>query len=292
MADGILCILNPNSGKRANRAPDIRRVLHNSSVPIGVVETEERGHATRLAREASRLGTSKILAIGGDGTVNEVLNGIVGSEVELGIIPIGRGNDIARSLGLPLTSSEVALERALHGKPKRIDYVRAGDRYFLSMFGLGFPIDVMEEAERIRYLRGSAAFVAGVYRALARLRTIDVKLTLDDDTCEMKCTCVMIHNTPFIGGGLQMAPSARIDDGFLDVVTIGPMNRFEIMVHFPRVLWRRHLNHPAFRVRRAKEVRIEFEAMGKRLLDGDIIDTESPNAIEMEINPGALKVMT
>lgn len=185
--------------------------------------------------------------MGGDGTIGEVANALIGTDVELAVISMGTGNDIARSLGLPLNDLSASLIMAFEGEARPVDMGRERDRAFLSVLGLGFPAVVAAEANRFTWLKGPPAFFAAVYKAVHRLRAVPLVIELDDLTLDMECAAVMIQNTPYTGGGLLMAPGARVDDGLLDVVVVDDIGKKDLMVNFPKVYSGRHLEHRASR---------------------------------------------
>lgn len=249
--------------------------------------TEGPGHARDLAQGFVQEGVGKIAVLGGDGTINEVINGIVGSSVQLGLLPVGTGNDLARSLGIPFNRIDKAVEILAGGRVEAIDAGWEGGRIFSLMVGVGFPAAVAEQANRSR-LRGSAAFFASVYGALRRMETIPVVLTLDGATRDLRCTSILIQNTPFCGGGQRMAPQASLSDGLLDVVVIGPIGKANLMLHFPRVYRGTHVDHPAFSVFRARTVEIETGVELPKMLDGDILGS---TPVAAKALPAALKVI-
>jgi YegS/Rv2252/BmrU family lipid kinase len=225
--------------------------------------------------------------MGGDGTVSEVVNGLAGSEVKIGIIPVGTGNDIARSLHLP-KKVDKCLEVILEGETKRIDVGCDGQRRFVSLLGLGFPSMVAEEANRLRFLRGPAVFCVALYKVLLRMRAYTLQITLDDVELELDCTSVLIQNTPFTGGGLLIAPGAQMDDGYLDVVLVDNISRLSLMVTVPRVYKGKHLCHPNFAHYRAKQVHIHSHERLDTMIDGDVWGV---TPVHVEIEPKSVCVI-
>jgi diacylglycerol kinase (ATP) len=282
-------ILNPFAG--GGMSPRLRNRLHKALRENGVryelLETTHPGHARELAREAAASDT-RIAVIGGDGTISEAIDGIVNSGVELGIVSMGTGNDLARSLGIPFNSLEAAVAVACTGKPKRIDVGWERDRHFATSLGLGFPAAVVEERNRIRWLKGSAAFFFAVYRAIRWLHPFWLQLELDDRSIEIECTIVLVQNTPYCGGGFMIAPEAEVDDGLLDVVVIKPIGKMDLMLNFPKVYRGRHLDHPSFSVYRSRQVRIHSAEPLRKTFDGDIYGTAP---VEARALPRAIKLI-
>lgn len=285
----MMVIANPRAGRgRGLRNLErLRAAIRRRGVDCDVVGTRHPGHATELALEAAEAGASRIAVLGGDGTISEVVNGLVGSETALAILPMGTGNDVARSLGIP-RSLDPALDLAVHGEPTPIDVGHERDRFFVSVLGVGFPSIVAAEANAIGWLHGSPAFFVAVYKALHRLRAVPLRIELDGETRDMTCVAVLIQNTPYTGGGLKMAPEAVVDDGVLDVVIVEEISRLDLMIHFPRVYRGGHFAHPSFTAHRARRIRVESEEPLTKMFDGDLWGS---TPLEAEAVPGGLLVV-
>lgn len=281
-------IVNPRAGhgRGAAAIEALREALVRRGLDGDPILTERPGHATAIARELAGV-ERRIAILGGDGTISEVAQALAGSQTELAILSAGTGNDVARSLGLPLHDLDAALDVAFDGSVIEIDVGRERDRHFVSVLGLGFPAIVAEQANRTR-LRGSTAFFVAVYRAMSRLEPVPMVIQLDDRTLEQECVAVMVQNTPFTGGGLHMAPGARVDDGLLDVVVVDGIGKLDLMVNFPRVYRGRHLDHPSFALHRTRSLRIDSLSPLPKMFDGDLWG-RSP--VEVTVVPRALRVV-
>lgn len=255
---------------------------------IEILATERPGHATRLAR---RLAGSepRIGVLGGDGTLSEVAEGVVGSGVEVALLPMGTGNDTARSLGIPRGLDD-ALELAMTGEARPFDLGHETDRHFVSVLGVGFPAVVADEANGFTWLRGSAAFFVAIVKTVGRLRALPLTIVLDDETLEMDAVAVLVLNTPYTGGGLMMAPEAETDDGRLDVVIVEDIGKLDLMINFPKAYRGRHFEHSSFTVHRTRTVRIEAEESLPKMYDGDLNGATTP--LEADVIPGGLRVVT
>jgi len=273
-------IANPRAGhKRGARAiREFRLLLTAREINHELFETRHPGHATELARRLTEKGTRRIIILGGDGTISEVVNATVNTEVELGIISVGTGNDLARSLGLPYNKPEKALEVVLSGEPTKIDVGWEKDRCFISTLGIGFPAVIAHEANKMNYLKGSPAFFIATYKAINQLRSTPLRITLDDTILNVNCTSVLIQNTRFCGGGLLMAPAARMDDGLFDVVVVSDIGKLDLMLNFPRIYSGRHLEHPKFSLYRSRSVRIDTPINLSKMFDGDMYGQTPVNA--------------
>ncbi len=283
-------IVNPRAGRGrgAKLSRELDRRLRELASPYSIFETDSPGHATQLAVQAVEDGCPRLAVLGGDGTITEVVNGVVGSEVELGILSVGTGNDLARSLALPYNDLASSLEVALTGRSARIDVGRDGDRFFVSALGIGYPADVAAETNRLQWLKGPAAFFLAVYKALNRMRAVPLTIEIDDRTLNVDCTSMLILNTPFTGGGLKMAPGAKLDDGLFDVVVIDAIGRLDLMLNFPKVYRGSHLDHPNFSLYRSRRVRVTARVSLRKMCDGDVVGWLP---VEAEVVPRALKVV-
>ena len=286
----MVIIANPRAGhgKGAGNVERLRGVIRRRGLDGHVVVTERPGHATELARQLVEAGETRIAAMGGDGTVGEVANALIGTSVELALLSMGTGNDIARSLGLPLNDLPAALIMAFEGEARPVDMGRERDRAFLSVMGLGFPAVVAAEANRFTWLKGPPAFFVAVYKAVNRLRAVPLVIELDDRTLDMECAAVLIQNTPYTGGGLFMAPGARVDDGLLDVVVVDDIGKKALMINFPKVYSGRHFEHPSFSLYRTTRVRIESKEPLPKMFDGDLCGW---TPVEAEVWRDALHVV-
>ena len=269
---GMKIIANPRAGhsRGARAIRELRLLLGAREINYELFETRYPGHATELARRLAEKGTSRIIVFGGDGTISEVVNATVNTEIELGVISVGTGNDLARSLGLPYNKPEKALEVVLTGEPTKVDVGWEQDRFFISTLGLGFPAIIAHEANKMKHLKGSLAFFAATYKAINHLRSVPARITLDNVTLNVNCTAVLIQNTRFCGGGLLMAPAARMDDGLFDVVVVNDIGKVDLMLNFPKIYRGRHLEHPKFSLYRSRSVRIDTPTNLSKMFDGDI----------------------
>lgn len=284
-------IANPwaGHGRGASNLERLQQIIRRRGFDCELVLTERPGHATELARQLAEAGEPRIAIMGGDGTIGEVVDGIVGSDVEIGVISTGTGNDVARSLGLPLNDLERGLEIAFEGSPRLVDVGRERDRHFISVLGLVFPAVVAAQANSITRLHGSVAFFVAVYRALYRLRAVPLEIELDDQTLQLKSAAVLIQNTPYTGGGMRMAPEAKIDDGLLDVVVVSDIGKLDLMVSFPRAYSGRHLQHRRFALYRSSRVSVRSPESLPKMFDGDICG-ETP--VEADTIRGGVKLIT
>jgi len=245
-----------------------------------IVETTCTGDGTRLAREAVAEGADIVVAAGGDGTIGEVLNGLVGTNVALGVIPMGTGNDFVRSIGIGVDIDK-AIYNLLEGVPMAIDVGKTQGRYFVNVAGCGFDAVVAERVNRgFRNLHGTAAYLAAVVQCLLSYKATQIRLTLDNEVVESKAMLCSIANARYYGGGMRIAPDAMLTDGLFDIVLLEEVGKLEFLWTFPKVFKGTHTTHPAVRIRRSKTVRVESDHPLPVLVDGEILGT-TPAEFEM-----------
>jgi YegS/Rv2252/BmrU family lipid kinase len=277
-------IVNPRAGHgRGHRA--LKRLWsagHELGLKLNPKITKYPGHALKLAARVAQEDTNNLVVVmGGDGTIGEVANGLLHSSCILGIIAVGTGNDIARSLGLPLNRIRESLEIIQRGRVREIDVAASAERSFLSVMGVGFPVEVAIAANRIRGLRGPSVFFLAMYRSLLRMRSVWMEIRLDGRRVEGDFTSLLVQNTPYTGGGLLIAPSARMDDGFLDVITVGRIGKADLMVRLPTLYRGTHLQHSKFTLTKCKVLEVRSITQLPTMFDGDLYGS-TPTSVEIK----------
>ena len=286
----IKVIVNPRAGRgRALRVLNIAQdVLTESGWTCDIIQTTGPGHATEIARKAAAQGVPLIAVIGGDGTINEVIQGIVGTETRLAIIPGGTGNDHARSLGIPIHPVKAATMIA-QGKTIAMDVGKERDRDFGCLVSIGFPVDVIDHTNKKRhFLGGSLAILSSVWQTLKNMRFYEAHITLDDTSFSVTTCGIFVLNTPSVGGGLRFSPNADVTDGLLDVVIVGKVTTMELLYNLPKAYKGKHLNHPAIQLHRAHKVRVETAELLPKMFDGEVL---GHTPIEVFVKPRALRVV-
>ena len=268
-----------------------------------LLETREPGHAERLAAAATDLGHDRVVAVGGDGTIQEVLNGLMSAGVapaggppSLGIVPGGSGNDLARSLGLPGAPLE-ALAVALGASTQLLDIGHAAQdgatRFFAAAGGTGFDAQVAHTmATRTqRWQRGRAGYFLATLNELRRFRNRELRLRLATDdgsrAIEGRFLFVAFANGPYYGGGMQICPDASTMDGLLDVCLVGDISRLGALRELPGIYRAAHVDHPLVEIVRVRELAIEGQAGTRVHLDGEPFG-ELP--AQVSVLPGAVAV--
>jgi len=287
-----LCIINPVAGKgRAIQAwRSVQGELRQIYSKLDLEYTSCAGDATLVAREAVNKGYQLVIVFGGDGTLNEVVNGLAGSDTALAIVPSGSGNDFARSLGLSKDPKQAIATIAV-SKKKRLDLGRFAGRYFLNMGGLGFDADVAHRINGKRLLRGQLAYLIAVLQALGAYDSYRVELRIDDQKLEEETIMVSVGNGQYAGGGFRLLPHASLEDGLLDIMVVRKTSRLDIISTLPALYKGTHLGHPKCSFYRGREVNINLLEPNKKVfaqVDGQEFQ-EFP--LEFGIIPGALQVI-
>ncbi len=288
-------ILNPISGRGRGRRlrPRLEALLQARGVEYELRETRGPGDAVRLAREARQAGAEVVVAVGGDGTVHEVVNGLEGDgEVVLGVLPIGSGNDFAKLLDdLHKASLEEMVDRLLEGREVRLDLGRAGDRWFANAFGGGLDAQVAEESLKIRRLRGVLLYLVALLRVLRAYRPLAVRVETGEGVrFDGPFTLFTLGNGRCQGGGFWLTPLADPRDGLLDLVIAGPLSIPGILGLVPRALRGTHLSHPAVEMVRTEQAWVEVPDRATLQADGELIPIQGPVRLEVRLYPRRLRV--
>ncbi len=249
MPNKIKLILNPtaNHGRSQQKAADLRPLMANHSADWS--GTEYPGHATELARQAGEQGYDLVVSLGGDGTVHEVINGLMQVPKEtrpaLGIVPLGSGNDFAHVLGLPADPGE-ALLSAVNGQPHSLDVGSLRDEndrleYFINTAGMGFDAVITLHTKKITAIHGFMMyFVALIIAIFRNFDRIDLHVETDQETWDLSTLMLALGNGPREGGGFIITPDARLDDGLLNYATIRKISRLMMFRLIPEVMQGTH----------------------------------------------------
>lgn len=290
MSQQLAVLVNPSAGRGAalRKLQPLVAALRDGGADVQVVRSVDADDARVRAAELVAAGPDALVALGGDGTVHFALQAVAGTDVPLGIVPVGTGNDIAAALGVPRRDIDAAARVVLAGHSRRIDAARSGDQWYVSVLCTGFASRVNERAN----LREGPLTVSGYLRAvLAELRTlrpVDVRLTVDGEPWDTRAMIVAVANTNRFGAGMRPCPDAVPDDGMLDVGVIGPLARTPFLLRIiARVYRGTHVSHPAVRIRRAKKVTIDA-ADDVAYADGERL-TDLP--VSIEVVPAAVSVL-
>ena len=282
-------IVNPTSGRGAamKQLARIESVLRERGLEYSIERAAKPMDAARIARASAAAHPEGIIAVGGDGTLFEIINGMIGSDVPLLFVSCGTGNDFVRTLRLPKDPVE-ALKRQLDTPTGRIDVGRMNDFYFLNVAGTGFDVDVLRNAEKYkaRYT-GLRTYLFGLFDAIRDFHPMTALVSYDDDPEEeVSFSILSIGNGRYIGGGMKAVPDAELDDGLFDVVTVCPVRKPTIALLIAFYIAGKHISIGLGRLRRCRKLSIRRPGMTLNL-DGELFSADSAR---FELLPSALCV--
>ncbi|MHB9144008.1 MAG: diacylglycerol/lipid kinase family protein [Symbiobacteriia bacterium] len=282
-------VVNPAAGRgRALRVwKSLEPVARASGNDITVHYTTAPGEATRLAAEAAAGGAERIIALGGDGTLYEAVNGLVGTKASFGVIPGGTGNDFCRFLRIP-KDPVGALHAALGPNTLTIDLGRAWDRYFLNSAGIGFDAAVCQATNAVpKYFGGTIPYLVGVTKVLLQFRPLPVTLEVDGVAVTLPITLIAVANGQYYGGGMHIAPEARFDDGLFDIIKATDLTKPQLLQAVPRLYSGTHLSLPKVSQSRGRRIVVTSDYPIPVHLDGEVAGTLP---VTLEVLPAALQV--
>jgi diacylglycerol kinase (ATP) len=288
----ILFIVNPASARGATRRfwVDARRELVADGINFDEHLTARTDEATEVASKALKAGVTRIVAVGGDGTLSEVVNGYfdgcgqaINRDAAIGLLPSGTGSDFRRSLGV--SGSGDSIRTLIKSKTTLLDVARAefqdpngarASRFFINVASFGFGGDVSAMVNRWRntlprWIGGSARFALAAIAALARYENVAVSLRVDGREINIMSNLIVAANGRFAGGGMLLAPHAELNDGLLDVIVTDNVSRLDVIKELPRIQRGAHLKNPKVKEMRARDVSIDADAQMGIDLDGEVV---------------------
>jgi diacylglycerol kinase (ATP) len=288
----VRIIVNPAAagGRLGREWPQLEKKLAGWGLDADTVFTEAPGHATDLAASAARDGVERIVVAGGDGTVCEAVEGLYrAGRGELAILPLGTGNDGARTFGVPLVLED-AVRAAVNGRTRAVDLIRVDDRVVFNAIGVGLTGDINDRAASIKWVRGIAVYLLAAVSALVRYRMQLVRVVTDGQSYEGSMLILAVHGGPTTGGGFALTPAAVIDDGLLDaclVPDVGVAGRLARLV----AAMKGTLGGKTGTLElKAPWLELYFDRPLPAHLDGNSVTLEPP-MVRFEVLPGALKVV-
>jgi YegS/Rv2252/BmrU family lipid kinase len=290
--------VNPASanGSTGRRWPEIARTAAAHGLTGDTLFSERPGQLGELAAQAVQRGAKLLVVVGGDGSVNEVANGIAGMEVELAVIARGTGWDFVRTYDIP-RKVEAAVDVALNGPTREIDLGRArfrrwdgseAESYFANIASAGMSGAIAQRAnETTKALGGKVSYAWATLAVFARWQTTDVSVTVGDQTREGRMHDVVVANGRYFGGGMMMCPDAEPDDGLFDVLLIGDLTKRDLLVTLPKTYRGNHLPHAKAELLRGATVTVDAPAPLPIQLDGEQPGT---TPVRFDVVPKALRV--
>lgn len=284
-------IVNPvaGDGKALNRFSEASDILRDKGFEIASVLTERERHAAELANKAYADGERSIIAVGGDGTVNEVASALYDKPgVVMGVLPFGTGNDFAKAINMPCSPAEAAKVIA-EGNTQLIDMGLANSTPFINVGGIGFDVDVLINTEKYKgRFGGMAPYLLGIFKTLLHIKRIPVTVTANGESETLRMLLCAVGNGTHFGGGMAVTPKADPADGKFDVCLVRETGLLRLLTLLPGFIKGKHLNKKPVRYFRADEVTIDCERLPLQL-DGEVGTEHSP--VTFKLAPGALRMI-
>ena len=290
----IAVVANPTAGrgKGARLIPKVGALLRSLGLDHTLHISEGPEEVERLAQKAAAEGADVVAALGGDGQVGACANGLLDTDAALAVIPAGTGNDFARHLGLDRKDPMAATRLLASPVIRRLDVVQVKTpeqaRHFVNVGGAGFDSEVNEHANGVRRLTGTAKYIYSTFVTLARFKPGDFTVTVDGERHDFRGMMLAVGNGSSYGGGMQVCPGARSDDGMLEVCVIQELPKWQFVKTFPKVFKGRHVDHPAVRMLRGQEIEIAADRPFQVYADGERVGSLPAT---FTVVPGALRVV-
>lgn len=299
MANKYLAIVNPAAGGGRVRQllPSALEKLRSAGIDVDVRETTACGHATEIVRAEWAQGYRKFIAVGGDGTSFEIVNGLFPagqtSDVPtLGFLPLGTGNSFLREFSDK--GVEYAMESLIAGRSRKCDVLRLrhkeGVIHYINLLSVGFTADVATMRARRFSGWGEVGYQTSIFICLARFRRRPIPLTVDDDrrVDQRPCLFLTFNNSKFTGGTMMIAPNASTDDGLIEYVRWGPIGRIGLIRNLPKLYDGTHTQHPLAEVRKVRRIDFHLAEPVDVMVDGEVITLHCET---LDVLSAALNVM-
>ncbi|MFA5537371.1 MAG: diacylglycerol kinase family protein [Bacillota bacterium] len=283
-------IINPSAGrgKTAKVWEDLKYTNLIVETKGDAYFTTGPGDAKRFAKGLSERGYKRVFVLGGDGTVNEVINGLKLDAIQLGIVPTGTGNDFCRMLAISNKPKE-AIRQLLAGKTRIVDIGEVNGRRFLNTIGVGFDAEVARTTnEEYQNLSGTLAYLAAITKVLREYKNEEMVVETEGITIEGRMLLIAIGNGSYFGGGMKIVPQAVIDDGIFHLCLIGDASKLDVLKNVSKLFSGNHLTHPKISSLSAKRIAVKTKNPVTVQADGEII---GKTPIEVAIIPKALEIL-
>jgi len=284
----LALLVNPHSagGRALKLLPRVEAALDARRVEFRVQRTKGLEHGVEQALLAIEAGEVPVV-MSGDGLLGAIGGAMAGAETPLGLIPGGRGNDLARVLGIP-EEPERAVEVVLGGHSRQIDVGEVNGRRFLGIVSVGFDSEASRRANEVRFIRGNLVYAYAALRTLATWKPARFTIRVDHETIRVSGYSVSVANNRAYGGGMYIAPQAELDDGEFDIVTVGETGRLRALSSLPKVFKGTHVEEEEVRVFRAPHLEVTASRPFPVYADGEHL-TDLP--ARLRVIPRALSVL-
>ncbi len=289
-------IVNPNAGKtcKNHHIGKLKNLLKKYSFHFKLFITENYQHALHLSEELVLDGYRKIIAVGGDGTINEIVNGIMNSklnnDVILAFIPSGSGNDFVRTIGIP-KNYEKAIKLIKENFQKPVDVGQLNNQYFINTLGIGFDAKIAKSANKIKFVGGILKYILALLENLKNPETYNLAFKTDNDLFRNETILLSVGNGKFSGGGFPLTPEASPFDSKADICLVSSISKFELVKSLLMVLRSKHKNHPAVDIFQAKGIEVKSDRDVDIYIDGKIPILENYRRFSIKILPKRIKII-
>jgi YegS/Rv2252/BmrU family lipid kinase len=284
----LTLLVNPSSagGRALKLLPRVEQVLDARRVVFRVQRTRGLEHGVEQALRAVEAEEVPVV-LSGDGLLGAIGGAMAGAETPLGIVPCGRGNDLARVLGIP-DEPEDAIETVLAGNSRRIDVGEANGKRFLGIVSVGFDSECNRLANEVRFLRSNLVYLYSLLRTLGGWKPARFTIRVDDERMRLSGYSVSVANNSTFGGGMRIAPAAKLDDGEFDIVSVGEVGKLRFLSNLPKVFKGTHVETDEVRVFRAPHLELSASRPFPVYADGEHL-TDLPASLR--VLPRALSVL-
>jgi len=281
-------------GKTGKKISKLVTSLNEHKLEYEIELTKAPKHAIQLTQDAIKKGFHNIVAVGGDGTLNEVVNGVMLSgeseKINIGIVPEGGGNDFA--LNFKLSSNiDKAIDLLQKCDIRKIDVGRIENKYFINALGIGFDARVAIVSNRIKYLNGLPRYLLAVMKALLSLKMVEAEIVMDTGKINKPFLLLSIGNGLSTGGGFLLTPEARVDDGLLDLCLINKANRRRVLGLLPSAIKGKHLKEPEVVVHQSRKIEVITKNPIPVYYDGELPVLKDPLHFVIELLPKKLNLI-
>lgn len=286
----LIVNLIAGQGRCKELFPKVKLELDRRKIDYDLHFTNEPMEAVDVAKMGIEAGFSHIVAMGGDGTVNEIANGVLGTNATLAVIPAGTGNDFIRMLGIPANPMQ-AIDTLLNGVARTMDLGQVeDDRCFVNGLGIGIDAQVARDVLKMQRLKGAAAYITAAVREVFRFQAFPITISTSEEQFELTCLSLGISNGLYAGGGFKLAPRADIDDGLVDLCAIGDYPKPERLFRLPKVRAGKHADWKNVTYRQTNEVTVSSPKKLIAHVDGEPYRLPG-DSFTVRVLPQALRVL-
>lgn len=267
-----LIVINPVSGngESLKLKEKILEYFDEAKISYDIIVTNYIGEAEKIAGEIDESKYSELIIVGGDGTIVETVNGIVGKNINLGIIPAGTGNDFARAINSDMKFDEV-MKAIIKGKTISADIGTVNDKFFLNVTGFGIDSYILQNLVKIKKIfKGSFSYTVSTFYTLSSYKNKHVKITIDNKKFERDIMLVSICNGKYFGGGMKISPDSKVNDGEFELFIVNKMSKLKFMIVFWKVFKGTHLSVNEVEIFKGKSFTIESDVDIPVNVDGNL----------------------